>query len=121
MATVNIKRASDNEPKPDQVASKDWYVDADGNVTNDVSLATQHIAAKGQPILPHIAKKYGFKDGAVAPKAIKQMAEDAEIAEKEAAKAHKAAERVASKGIGDEPDQVAAKAQAPAENKAAKK
>lgn len=67
MATLKVGKASDQEAKPTQTASKDWYVDADGNPTNDSSLATQHIASKGQEILPHIATKYGFVDG--APKA----------------------------------------------------
>jgi len=66
MATVKINRASDNEPRSNQKAKQDWYADAEGNVSNDSSTASFHIAAKGQEILPHIAAKYGFVDGEVA-------------------------------------------------------
>lgn len=125
MATVKIGRASDNEAKPTMKAKESWYLDDAGNPTTDVSKAAAHIAEKGQDILPHIAAKYGFEDGTIAPKAVKQAAADAEAAEKEAAKQHRAAEKAASKGIVDAPDQLSAarqaeKATAPAENKAKK-
>ena len=119
MATVKIGRASDNEPKPTMKASKDWYVDANGNPTNNPADAAFHIATKGQEILPHVAAKYGFVDGDIPAKAIKQSAEDAEAAEKAAEKERRAAEKAATKGIGVAPDQlgVESKGAAPAENK----
>jgi hypothetical protein len=128
MATVKIGRASDREVKPTMKAKESWYLDAQGNPTTDVEKAASHIAEKGQDILPHIATKYGFENGTIAPKAIKQSAADAEAAEKEAAKERKAAEKAAAKGIVEAPDQLSAadqaaevKGQAPTENKAAKK
>lgn len=99
MATLKVRRASDNEPKPTQTASKDWYVDAAGNLTNDSTEAAFHIATKGQEILPHIATKYGFENGTVPAKAAKQLAADVEAQEKEAAAERAAAEKAAAKGV----------------------
>ncbi len=126
MATVKVGRASDNEAKPTQKAKQTWYADADGVPTTDSSKAAFHLTNKGQDILPHVARKYGFENGDIAPKVVKQSAADVAEAEKVAAKERAAAEKEAAKGIGVAPDQLGArqadtaKSTAPAENKAKK-
>jgi hypothetical protein len=120
MATLKVGKASDNEAKPTQQAKQTWYADADGIPTTDSSKAAFHLTNKGEDILPHVALKYGFVDGDIAPKVIKQSAAELEEAQKEAEKSHRAAERAAAKGIGDEPDQLGVKGAKPAENKSAK-
>ena len=69
MATLKVGRASDNEPKPTQKAKETFYADAEGNVTTDAEKSVLHLTDKGQPILPHIAAKYGFVDGDIKGKA----------------------------------------------------
>lgn len=122
MATLKIGRASDNEAKPTMKAKQSWYVDAEGKPTIDASKAAFHLAEKGQEILPHVANKWGFVDGDIPSKVIKQSAEESAAAEKAAQKEHRAAEKAAAKGIVDAPDQlgVESKGAAPAENKSAK-
>jgi hypothetical protein len=63
MATVNVRRASENEEKPSQKAAKTYYADAEGNVVTDSANAAFHLTNEGEEILPHIAKRYGFVDG----------------------------------------------------------
>lgn len=51
-------------------AKDTYYADAEGNVITDASKSVLHLTNKGQEILPHIAMKYEFVDG--APKGAKE-------------------------------------------------